>query len=504
MSEQKSNTNNNNERKQGFVIPVDSEAVRERKRRQEKKLQEEIDKQEGKYTDGQILNFVRVRFPGHAKSFPFLFGQRNIRYGQKVVAMSDRGMAVGYINSFPYDIEFDKSMLPIKAISKVATEEDIEKEKENYKKQKETETICLRLIEKYELDMNLTHVEFTQFGKKIVFYFTAPARVDFRNLVKDLVSELKLRIELRQISVRDRSAAIGGIGPCGRLLCCSSFLDKYGNINIKMAKNQDLTLTYGKLNGVCGQLKCCINYENDVYGAKRYKLPRMGSIIKARNGDIGKVTRLHILSEMFDMITSRGVIRRYSIGQFDKHNQKDWDFKDKFDHISDETSNIIGLNEDQARRARRFEAELEELRQKDINYTEEVFTNLFGLKTFEGYDPESYDEEAEKALEDADLAESENETVSEAKIDTVASTLSYSEELQAEKEEQSNAPTSSLSYNNEPEEKQDISAAQNDDTQNKDEKQHHKGKKPYKKNFKNKKFHKNRKNKGKGKKDSNS
>jgi cell fate regulator YaaT (PSP1 superfamily) len=241
--------------------------------------EEKESREESRFKEGQILRFVRVRFPGNARSFPFLIGKRNIEYGQKVVAMSDRGMAVGYVNSFPYDVPFNKSMLPVRSISKVATNDDIDRDKEAYRQQKNAENICNDLIEEFRLDMQLTHVEFTSFGKKAVFYFIAPARVDFRDLVKDMVGKLKMRIELRQISVRDRSASIGGIGPCGRELCCSSFLTKYGNVGIKMAKNQDLTLNLSKLNCVCGQLKCCQQYEDDVNREKSSRLPKEGDII---------------------------------------------------------------------------------------------------------------------------------------------------------------------------------------------------------------------------------
>jgi cell fate regulator YaaT (PSP1 superfamily) len=340
-------------------------------------LLEEIKRQEGRFKEGQLLTFVRVRFPGNAKSFPFLMGKRKLSYGQKVVAMSDRGIAVGYVNSFPYNTAFDSSMLPIRSINKVATEEDLKKQKEDYKKQKQFERICLDCIEKYNLDMNLTHLEFTQFGKKAVFYFTAPARVDFRELVKDLVSQLKLRIELRQISLRDRSAAIGGIGPCGRELCCSSFLSKYGNTNIKMAKNQNLSLIYNKLNGVCGQLKCCIQYEDEVYSNKRYHLPEEGSFIETKNGDRGRVERLHLLSEQFDMLTEQGLVRRYARHLFDKSRYLPENYKMPYlDHISDDTATVIGLEEAMSIQTRKFEKEIEELKKHVPEYTQKIWDQL--------------------------------------------------------------------------------------------------------------------------------
>lgn len=301
-------------------------------------------KAKGQYETGELLRFVRVRFPGNAKSFPFMIGTRYFQYGQKVIAPSDRGMALGYINSFPYDVAFKESMLPLKYINKIATEEDINEDQQNIDKQKEAEVICIELIERFKLDMNITHVEFTQFGKKAVIYFTAPNRVDFRALVKELVSKLKTRIELRQISGRDRAASIGGIGSCGRQLCCSSFLQKYGNATIKMAKNQSMMLVGSKINGVCGQLKCCIQYEDQVYSHKRQNLPKEGSIIKLTNGDVGKVLRLEILAENFSFLTDKGVKKRFAVDHYDHKNCKTsegYEFPKRFDHISDETSTLV-------------------------------------------------------------------------------------------------------------------------------------------------------------------
>lgn len=341
---------------------------------------EEVTEANCRFSPGQPLRFARVRFPGHARSYPFLVGKRKLMYGQKVMAMSDRGMAVGYVNSFIYELPFDKSMLPLKSINKIASAEDIETEQETYKKQKTTETLCQKLIDKHNLDMNLTHVEFTQFGKKVVFYFVAPARVDFRNLVKDLVAELKLRIELRQISVRDRSASVGALGPCGRELCCSSFLSRYGNVSIKMAKNQNLTLNYSKLNGVCGQLKCCLQYEDEVYSQKRKRLPPEGSFIETVNGEKGKIFRLHILNEQFDVLTEKGKIKRFTQEYF-KQKLKPQDVKmpDRFDTISDETSTVIGLNEVDTKKTLQFEKDMLKLKTRAGKYASEVFEDLTGI-----------------------------------------------------------------------------------------------------------------------------
>ncbi|MBD66077.1 MAG: hypothetical protein CME62_12775 [Halobacteriovoraceae bacterium] len=371
-----------------------SEAKNSESKKKKKHTKDEITADNCDFEVGQELSFTKVRFPGHARSYSFLVGNRNLRYGQKVVAMSDRGMAVGYINSFPYKLPFSKDMLPLKSLSKIANEHDIEKEKEVYKSQKEVETLCQNLIEKHKLDMNLTHVEFTQFGKKVVFYFVAPARVDFRGLVKDLVNELKLRIELRQISVRDRAASMGAIGPCGRELCCSSFLSKYGNVSIKMAKNQNLTLNYSKLNGVCGQLKCCLSYEEEVYSTKRDRLPNEGDLIETKNGDFGKVRKLNILNQQFDMLTDKGVIKRYTHDQVKgKNPQKK--FPHKFDNISDETANVIGEKESAARRERYLHRENEKATKRAAKFAIERIIEL------SEYFPEKEENEREQLLAEA-------------------------------------------------------------------------------------------------------
>lgn len=345
---------------------------------------ENENREDNRFKEGQILRFVRVRFPGNSRSFPFLIGKRRIEYGQKVVAMSDRGMAVGYVNSFPYEVPFNKSMLPVRSISKVAGEEDVVKDKEAYRQQKNAENICNDLIEDFKLDMQLTHVEFTSFGKKAVFYFIAPARVDFRDLVRDLVGKLKTRIELRQISVRDRSAAIGGIGPCGRELCCSSFLTKYGNVGIKMAKNQDLTLNFSKLNGVCGQLKCCLQYEDDVYREKRARLPKEGDFISTHTGEIGRVDRLHLLSEQFVMMTNKGIRRRYVVEMYKETLDKETaNFPKEFESVSDETHKVIGMDESAAKKVKAFEAEVKTHKEKGKSFADGIFESLFGEKTFD-------------------------------------------------------------------------------------------------------------------------
>jgi cell fate regulator YaaT (PSP1 superfamily) len=352
------NIENNNGQNLDIEIEIDDQS--------DSKLTEEQfnladEEKSSRFKEGEILTLIRVRFPGNARSFPFLIGKRRFGYGQKVVAMSDRGMTVGYINSFPYEVEFNKSMLPVRSIAKIASEEDIRIQKDFRDSEKKAEVICLRLIERHNLDMVLTHVEFIQFGKKAVFYFNAPDRVDFRELVKDLVAELKMRIELRQISVRDRAAALGAVGACGLQTCCSSFLKNYGNVSIKMAKNQNLALIPSKLNGVCGQIKCCIKYEDDVYADKRKVLPKELTIIKTKNGDIGKVLKLHLLVEQFEMLTDFGAKRRYaSVEYIGDDLPENYKFPETFDHIVDETKEVIGLVKEIQKKSDQFLHDMED------------------------------------------------------------------------------------------------------------------------------------------------
>lgn len=346
---------------------------------QDEQYPEEIDlDDEGEtFAPGQKLLLVRVRFPGNSRPHTFLVGKRSYSYGQRVVAMSDRGLSVGYVNSFPYEISYHENMGKFRPITRAATDEDLQLQKEHLYREREADIRCKQLIEKHELDMTLTHVEFMQNGKKAVFYFNAPNRVDFRALVKDLVSELRMRVELRQISVRDRTAAIGAIGVCGLQTCCSSFLKNYGSVSIKMAKNQNLALVPTKINGVCGQIKCCMKYEDAVYVEKKKALPKEGSIIQAANGDRGKVYRIHILLEQFEMITDQGRKRRYAGNQYD-HDVKppeDYQFPRELPYIQDETHTIVGLEEQEQKTALDFEQNEDSLFDDDgddENVTEEV------------------------------------------------------------------------------------------------------------------------------------
>lgn len=341
---------------------------------QDDSLQDQDDEGET-FASGQRLLLVRVRFPGNSRPHTFLVGKRAYNYGQRVIAMSDRGLSVGYVNSFPYEISYHENMGKFRPINRAATEEDLIEQREHLHREREADLICKQLIDAHQLDMTLTHVEFLQNGKKGVFYFNAPNRVDFRSLVKDLVGRLRMRVELRQISVRDRTAAIGAIGVCGLQTCCSSFLKNYGSVSIKMAKNQNLALVPTKINGVCGQIKCCMKYEDAVYVEKKKILPKEGSIIETTGGDRGKVYRIHILIEQFEMITDEGRKRRYAVNQYDPNIMppEDYRFPRELPYVQDETHTIIGLEDEALKAAQAFDQNEESLfDDEEDNDVEEV------------------------------------------------------------------------------------------------------------------------------------
>jgi cell fate regulator YaaT (PSP1 superfamily) len=193
----------------------------------------------------------------------------------------------------------------VSKILRIATPEDIKKDEENKEKAKELFKTCLKIIKKHKLNMKLVDVELTHDGKKIVLYFTSNGRIDFRDLIKDLLKELQLRIELRQIDLRDESKLIGGMGKCGQTTCCSTFLRQFKPVSIKMAKDQNIALTPSKISGVCGRLLCCLTYETEVYNEIKKTLPKLGAKVKTPDGE-GKVIKVNIFSSTLNIILDSG------------------------------------------------------------------------------------------------------------------------------------------------------------------------------------------------------
>ncbi|MEA5003300.1 MAG: stage 0 sporulation family protein [Christensenella sp.] len=232
-----------------------------------------------------MSSVIGVRFSEVGKIYYFDPGNLEIEMGDKVVVETVRGVEFGEVVLAPREMTEKEIVKPLKKVVKKADEKDFKKLEKNKKRQKEAFDICTEKIGKHKMDMKLIDVEYTFDGGKIIFYFTAEGRVDFRELVKELASVFKTRIELRQIGVRDEAKKIGGLGPCGRPCCCSAFLGDFQPVSIKMAKDQNLSLSPTKISGLCGRLMCCLNYEQEHYHQMRKKLPRVGAIVMTCDGE---------------------------------------------------------------------------------------------------------------------------------------------------------------------------------------------------------------------------
>ncbi|MFR5874949.1 MAG: stage 0 sporulation family protein [Eubacterium sp.] len=231
-----------------------------------------------------MVSVVGVRFKDTGKMYYFDPNGLDIHKGDTVVVETSRGVECGIASTGIKSVTDDEVVSPLKPIKRVAGEEDLKQLEENKKKEKEAYGIALKKIEEHKLDMDLTEVEYTFDGSKIIFYFTADGRIDFRELVKDLASEFHTRIELRQIGVRDEAKMLGGLGICGRPFCCSTFLNDFHSVSIKMAKEQGLSLSPGKISGTCGRLMCCLKYEQNSYEYLNKITPRKGAIVDCRDG----------------------------------------------------------------------------------------------------------------------------------------------------------------------------------------------------------------------------
>ena len=243
-----------------------------------------------------MIKIVGVRFKNAGKIYYFDPVDFEIEKNIDVVVETARGLEYGKIVVGPKEIEEEKLISPLKPIIRIATEEDKAIYRENKEKAKETFEICQQKIKEHGLTMFLIDCEYTFDRNKLIFYFTAEGRIDFRELVKDLASIFKTRIELRQIGVRDEAKSIGGLGTCGRKLCCSSWLGDFQPVSIKMAKDESLSLNPTKISRICGRLFCCLKYEHDVYVEAIEKMPVVGSVVKVENQK-GKVIEINPLLE---------------------------------------------------------------------------------------------------------------------------------------------------------------------------------------------------------------
>ena len=251
-----------------------------------------------------MINVIGVRFRKAGKIYYFDPAGNYIEQGNNVIVETARGIEYGKVVLGSREVEDDKVIQPLKPVIRISTEEDDIVEQKNKEKEKEAFDICLEKIKKHQLEMKLIDCEYTFDNNKVLFYFTADGRIDFRELVKDLASVFKTRIELRQIGVRDETKIVGGIGICGRPLCCHSFLSEFAPVSIKMAKEQNLSLNPTKISGVCGRLMCCLKNEEEAYEELNNRLPNVGERVTTIDKFKGEVHSVSVLKQLVKVIVT--------------------------------------------------------------------------------------------------------------------------------------------------------------------------------------------------------
>lgn len=253
-----------------------------------------------------MIKVIGVRFRTAGKVYFFNPGELEIKKNDHVIVETARGIEYGTVVSPPAEVEDDKVIQPLKPVLRIANQKDDEQEAANKQKEKEAFKICLEKIRDHGLQMKLIDTEYTFDNNKVLFYFTADGRIDFRELVKDLASVFKTRIELRQIGVRDETKILGGIGICGRPLCCHTHLSDFAPVSIKMAKEQNLSLNPTKISGVCGRLMCCLKNEEETYEELNRKLPGVGDFVTTDDGLKGEVHSVNVLRQMVKVVVDVG------------------------------------------------------------------------------------------------------------------------------------------------------------------------------------------------------
>ena len=261
-----------------------------------------------------MTTVVGVKFKEAGKLYYFSPGDNNVEVGYNVIVETARGLEFGKITLGRTEVKESELVAPLKSIIRKANEKDKKKHAENLAKKEEAMRLCQEKVDAHKLEMKLIDVEYTFDNSKVVFYFTADGRVDFRELVKDLAAVFRMRIELRQIGVRDEAKMLGGVGNCGRGLCCNTWLSDFEPVSIKMAKVQNLSLNPSKISGICGRLMCCLKFENDVYTHMKKGMPAVGERIKTPDG-MAVVTDVNILE---NIIKTRLVLEEAS-----KNNDKE-------------------------------------------------------------------------------------------------------------------------------------------------------------------------------------
>ena len=249
-----------------------------------------------------MINVIGVRFRTAGKIYYFAPGKFGIKQNDYVIVETARGVEYGRVVVGPKKVNDDEVVQPLKSVIRIANEQDKKTEEKNRKKEKEAFQICLEKIRKHGLEMKLIDAEYTFDNNKVLFYFTADGRIDFRELVKDLAAVFRTRIELRQIGVRDETKIRGGVGICGRPLCCSTYLSEFAAVSIKMAKEQNLSLNPTKISGLCGRLMCCLTNEQETYEYLNSHLPSIGDTVTTSEGLTGTVHSLSVLRKLVKVV----------------------------------------------------------------------------------------------------------------------------------------------------------------------------------------------------------
>ena len=290
-----------------------------------------------------MIKVIGVRFRQAGKIYNFSPADFQVKVGVHVIVETARGIEYGSVVQGIREVADDKVIMPLKSVIRIATEEDDKKAIENNEKEKKAFKICKEKIAKHGLEMKLIETEYTFDNNKVLFYFTADGRIDFRELVKDLASVFKTRIELRQVGVRDETKMLGGIGICGRPLCCNTYLSEFIPVSIKMAKEQSLSLNPTKISGICGRLMCCLKNEQEAYEELNSNLPDIGEKVKTFDGFKGEVVSVNVLRQKVKIVVEvddEREIKEYAIDEL-KFKPK----KKKFNLASEELKALKGLED---------------------------------------------------------------------------------------------------------------------------------------------------------------
>ena len=312
-----------------------------------------------------MTKVIGVRFRTAGKIYFFAPGKFDIKQGDNVIVETARGVEFGRVVSGPKDVKDEEVVQPLKSVIRPANEQDRKTVEKNRQKEKEAFKICKEKIKKHGLEMKLIDAEYTFDNNKVLFYFTADGRVDFRELVKDLAAVFKTRIELRQVGVRDETKIVGGIGICGRDLCCHSYLSEFIPVSIKMAKEQNLSLNPSKISGVCGRLMCCLKNEEETYEYLNSKLPNVGDFVTTNDGLKGEVHSVSVLRQLVKVVVvvnkDEKEIREYPAGELrikQKHKKgRDKEKEKEKDLTSEEKKELEKLEKEQQESGGRREKE---------------------------------------------------------------------------------------------------------------------------------------------------